>query len=135
MEKDAERNADRKDEVSRSRSFRCDEMKTGTRIGGFAQYVVDAVESDGVLYRQQYRPIVVNLAKKKAKGIYERDKAIKLVMYLAESGIKKYKHAAEEYYEKKIGVIPSSTKKAIAIELLAGMQGEINDAVKEMKRK
>ena len=110
------------------------EMKSGTRIGGFAQYIVDSVESDGTLYRQQYRPIVVNLAKKKVKGIYEREKAIKLVTYLAETGIKKYKRAAEEYYEKKIGVIPTSTKKAIAVELLSGMQGEIEDVVREMKK-
>jgi hypothetical protein len=109
-------------------------MKSGTRIGGFAQYIVDSVESDGTLYRQQYRPIVVNLAKKKVKGIYEREKAIKLVTYLAETGIKKYKRAAEEYYEKKIGVIPTSTKKAIAVELLSGMQGEIEDVVREMKK-
>jgi hypothetical protein len=108
-------------------------MRSGTRIGGFAQYIVDSVESDGTLYRQQYRPIVVNLAKKKVKGIYEREKAIKLLGYLAESGIKKYKKAAEGYYEKKIGAIPASTKKSIAIELLSGMQGEIEDTVRELK--
>jgi hypothetical protein len=110
-------------------------MRSGNYLGGFKQYIVDAVESDGTLYRQQYRPIVMNLAKKKVKGLYEREKAIKLLGYLAESGIKKYKSKAEEYYEKKIGAIPSSTKKAIAIELLSGMQGEIEDAVREIKRK
>ena len=110
-------------------------MRSGNYLGGFKQYIVDSVENDGTLYRQQYRPIVVNLAKKKVRGLYEREKAIKLLGYLAESGIKKYKSKAEEYYEKKIGTIPSSTKKAIAIELLSGMQGEIEDAVREMKRK
>jgi hypothetical protein len=110
-------------------------MRSGTRIGGLAQYIVDSVESDGTLYRQQYRPIVENLAKKKAKGIYERDKAIKLVMYLAESGIKKFKRAFEEYNETRVGAVPASTKRAIAVELLAGMSSEIADEAREIKKK
>ncbi len=48
------------------------------------------VENDADLYRQQYSPINKNLATKKARGIYRHDLAVKLFMYLMESGAKKY---------------------------------------------
>ena len=52
------------------------------------------VENDAQLYRSQYTPINRNLATKKARGVYDHDKAVKLFMYLMESGAKKY---AREY--------------------------------------
>lgn len=110
-------------------------MRTGKYIDGdFAQYIVDAVETDGQLYRQIYRPIVVTLAIKKVKGIYIREKAVKGVMYLVEEGVKKYKRNAEEYYEKRFGVTSAAVKHKIAVELLAGMEGEIADTVREMNK-
>lgn len=109
-------------------------MRTGNYVPHeFARYIIDSVESDGALYRQQYRPIVLNLARRKVKGIYQKALAEKLVMYLAIEGIRRHKKAAEEYYEKRFGDIPHATKLVIAKELLAGMQGEIMDAVREMK--
>lgn len=48
------------------------------------------IENDGDLYRQQYQPILKNLVTKQAKGVYDKDKAIKLWLYLVESGAKKY---------------------------------------------
>lgn len=48
------------------------------------------IENDADLYRQQYSPINKNLAAKKARGIYRHDLAVKLFMYLMESGAKKY---------------------------------------------
>jgi len=48
------------------------------------------VENDADLYRQQFIPIIKNLVRKKAAGIYDHEKAIKLFMYLMESGAKKY---------------------------------------------
>jgi hypothetical protein len=47
-------------------------------------------ENDADLYRQQYSPINKNLATRKARGIYKHDLAVKLFMYLMESGAKKY---------------------------------------------
>jgi hypothetical protein len=47
-------------------------------------------ENNADLYRQQYIPIVKNLMLKRQKGIYDREKAVKLFMYLMESGAKKY---------------------------------------------
>lgn len=48
------------------------------------------IENDGDLYRQQYQPILKNLATKVARGVYDHGKAVKLFMYLTESGAKKY---------------------------------------------
>lgn len=48
------------------------------------------VENDGALYRQQYTPINKKLATKMARGVYDHAKAVKLFMYLMESGAKKY---------------------------------------------
>lgn len=48
------------------------------------------IDNDADLYRQQLQPILKNLMTKKAKGIYDRTKAVKLYCYLTESGAKKY---------------------------------------------
>lgn len=48
------------------------------------------IDNDGDLYRQQTTPILKNLATKMAKGVYNKDLAVKLWMYLMDSGAKKY---------------------------------------------
>lgn len=49
------------------------------------------IRNDGDLYRQQHIPITKNLITKMARGTYDSEKAVKMFMYLAESGAKKYK--------------------------------------------
>ena len=88
------------------------------------------IENDSQLYRSQYQPIVLNLARKKAKGIYDPKLAVKLVLYLVESGRKKYfKDVAD------LGPINRATKEAAAKDLLAGMQDEISMALKKIRSK
>lgn len=48
------------------------------------------IENDGQLHRQQGEPILKNLILKVAKRTYDHDNAVKLYMYLMESGAKKY---------------------------------------------
>ena len=48
------------------------------------------VNNDSTLYRQQFIPIVKNLMKRRAAGTYNREKAAKLFLYLADAGAKKY---------------------------------------------
>lgn len=48
------------------------------------------VENDGQIYHSQTLSILKNLATKKARGTYDRDRAVKLFMYLAETGARKY---------------------------------------------
>lgn len=48
------------------------------------------VENDATLYRQQGLPIIKNLMRKRAAGQYDSRKAVKLYMYLVDSGAKSY---------------------------------------------
>lgn len=48
------------------------------------------IENDGTLYRSQTTSIITNLAKKMAKGQFDRAKAVKLMGYLADNGARKY---------------------------------------------
>jgi len=48
------------------------------------------IENDADLYRQQFVPIVKNLMLKRRKGVYNRELAVKLFMYLMDAGAKKY---------------------------------------------
>lgn len=48
------------------------------------------IENDSELYRSQTQPIIANLKRKRAKGVYNPELAVKLYRYLADSGAKKY---------------------------------------------
>ena len=48
-------------------------------------------ENDADLYRQRLTPIYKNLARKKAKGIYNHKLAVKLMRYAVDEANKKYK--------------------------------------------
>jgi hypothetical protein len=48
------------------------------------------INNDGDLHRQQHVPILKNLMTKHAQGRYDRNKAVKLFMYLVDNGAKKY---------------------------------------------
>lgn len=107
-----------------------------TKTNDFVNFIVEATTSDGNLYRQQWRPIVLNLARKKIKGIYVRERALVLLGYLAESGIKRHKTEFCEYYEvspHSLARIPALVKKAIATRLLTDMTPEIDYEVGELK--
>lgn len=48
------------------------------------------IDNDGDLHRSQYVPILKNLMTKHGQGRYNRQLAVKLLMYLVDSGAKKY---------------------------------------------
>lgn len=48
------------------------------------------IENDSDLYRQNIQPVIKNLAKKMAKGVYDHTKAVKLWTYSAQWGAQKY---------------------------------------------
>lgn len=48
------------------------------------------IDNDADLYRQQFIPIVKNLMLKRRRGVYDRELAVKLFMYLMDAGAKKY---------------------------------------------
>jgi len=46
--------------------------------------------NDGALYRSRVQPILANLARKAAKGIYDADKALTLWRYAADDAAQRY---------------------------------------------
>lgn len=48
------------------------------------------VDNDSTLYHQRTEPIIRNLTRKKQRGVYDRELAVKAFMYLADAGAKKY---------------------------------------------
>jgi hypothetical protein len=52
------------------------------------------IQNDEDLYRRRFMPIILNLKKKIAKGIYDHKLAVKMWMYLVDDAAKKY---VEEY--------------------------------------
>tara|TARA_R100000353_G_scaffold86184_1_gene64200 strand:- start:611 stop:967 length:357 start_codon:yes stop_codon:yes gene_type:complete len=67
-----------------------------------SQFIREAVDTDAVneldsfimnnedLYRRRFMPIISNLKRKIAKGIYDHDKAQKLWMYLVDDAARQY---------------------------------------------
>ena len=49
-------------------------------------YIMNSEE----LYRRKFMPIILNLKRKMAKGIYDHEKAVKLWMYLVDDAAKEY---------------------------------------------
>ncbi len=95
------------------------------------------VENDGDLYRQQYEPILRNLMTKRARGVYDHDKAVKLFGYLTENGARRYDtgesgtFVTDErgYHFKQNPISPAfnaATRKLAATELTDAFEAEAN---------
>lgn len=67
------------------------------------------IENDYDLYRQRRRPIEITLSKKKKKGTYDAERAVKAFKYLVDDGAKKYQR---EYGG--ANIFDAKTKKAVA---------------------
>ena len=76
-----------KDEIMRDMSHKHHETPNETEVRELELYT----ENDGDIYRQRLVPIYKNLQRKKAKGIYKHDLAVKLMMYAVNDANKKYK--------------------------------------------
>lgn len=76
--------------VARPNIFLFNNPPSGPADEGAARELELYIDNDRDLYRQQFVPIVKNLMLKRRKGVYDREKAVKLFMYLMESGAKKY---------------------------------------------
>lgn len=57
------------------------------------------IENDPQLYYQQIAPICKNLARKKQKGVYDPELAIKLWYYCVQNGYKKYRQEINENFK------------------------------------
>ena len=116
-------------------------------IGGSYGEVVTAarelalfIENDGTLYQQAKR-IITNLAKKMAKGQFDRPKAVKAMTYLADNGARKYmkefgdpvRGPWQSYPMRKVSqVFPPVVRRAAAHTLLDGYMEAIEDEAASM---
>ena len=73
-------------------------------------------DNDADLYRQQFLPIIKNLMRKRAKGIYEPEKAVKLWRYWVDNIVKK--HAKE------LGIVNTRQISGATRNLAAKMKSE-----------
>lgn len=71
-------------------------------------------ENDGDLYRQQRRPILINLTKKYKKGTYDVQKALKLWRYFIDSAMKKYNKEFGSRGDKWFDLLSTSDRQLLA---------------------
>lgn len=93
--------------------------------GDEVRELVLTITNDYELYRQQVQPILANLRKKIKKGTYQPELALKLWMYLADSGAKKYAkvHGSPGFPWHKM--FPTSVRRQVAKELQDSYEEEL----------
>jgi hypothetical protein len=87
-----------------------------------SQFINEAVDSDAVneldsyinnnedLYRRRFMPIISNIKRKIAKGVYDHEKAQTLWMYLVDDAAKAYVQADQDVKD----VFPKETRQQVA---------------------
>jgi hypothetical protein len=100
---------------------------------GAAEDLVLFITNDGDLYRSQTTPIITNLARKKAKGTFNKKLAPKLFQYLADAGAKKI-NRLEGFRGRGYGEFTPDSRRAAAKELLDYYMEQINEEAKELKK-
>ena len=76
------------------------------------------IMNDEPLYRQQWTPIIKNLVRRKKKGTYDSEKAIKLFEYLTAAGSTKYRKSFPG------ATFNPATRRLAAISLRNDFEGE-----------
>ncbi|MDP3986716.1 MAG: DUF5661 family protein [Nanoarchaeota archaeon] len=85
------------------------------------------IENDADLLQRSYVPMVKNLATKKARGVYDPDMAIKLFMYLADTGAQKYQKEMGDTSLPWHKAFPKSVRLDVAKQLRDKFQQEVSD--------
>lgn len=115
-----------KEHVKKSLALKTEQVEAPRVAGGDeVRELVLTITNDGDLYRQQVQPILANLRKKVKKGTYQPELALKLWMYLADSGAKKYaqEHGSPGFPWHKM--FPTSVRRQVAKELQDSYEEEL----------
>jgi hypothetical protein len=92
-------------------------------------------ENDVDLYTRQARYIIVNLARKKKRGVYDAKKAVKLWMYLADAAAQKYtKMFDAPTYGSSYGIFTPATRRLAAIDLADSYAEELRETAHKLKK-
>lgn len=85
-------------------------------------------ENDGDLYRQRITPCITNLAKKMVKGVFDKEKSVKLWQYVADDAAKRYQKEFGDTFN-------AGTRRMTAAMLADSYMEEIEDQAKELEAK
>jgi hypothetical protein len=96
---------------------------TGELDRGLVIELESFITSDADLYRAMHSPIILNLMKKRNNGTYDSTKAVKLFMYLADEGAKRYN---EQHGDgtRSMKLFDKPTRLAVAQSLTESFEGE-----------
>ena len=96
-----------------------------------ASEIASQASNDSQLYARQLEPIVKNLARKKVKGNYNKDLAVKLFRYAVDNKVKEIAKAKNMNSR----TIPGTVRNDAAARMLSQFDSEINDYVEYLKGK
>jgi len=85
------------------------------------------ISNDGELYQKQIQPIIKNLARKKNKGVFDKNLAVKLFRYAVDNKVKELKGPQSR-------MIPGSVRNDAATKLLSQFSDEIDEYYKELQK-
>jgi predicted RNase H-related nuclease YkuK (DUF458 family) len=85
--------------------------------------------NDSDLHRRHVQPIIKNLQLKVKRGVYDREKAVKLFMYLADAGAKKYHKEFGSPDDMWSDIFPKRDRQAVAEELRNYYEEEIMEGM------
>ena len=96
-----------------------------------ASEIASQASNDSELYRRQIQPIIKNLGRKKFKGVYNKDLAVKLFRYAVDNKVK------EIAQQKNIPsrMIPGTVRNDAASSMLSSFSSEIDEYAQELKKK
>jgi hypothetical protein len=82
------------------------------------------IENDSQIHHAMGLPIIKNLTLKKAKGVYEHEKALKAFLNLATFGAKNYHREHGSMTTKWERIFPMAARKEVASEMTAYFETE-----------
>ena len=96
-----------------------------------ASEIASQASNDSELYRRQIQPIIKNLGRKKFKGVYNKDLAVKLFRYAVDNKVKEI--AQQKNMSSRM--IPGTVRNDAASQLLSSFSSEIDEYAQELKKK
>ena len=72
------------------------------------------IMNDEDLYRRRFMPIILNLKRKMAKGVYDHKLAVKLWMYLVDDAAKEYVKEFGSQQDDVADMFPKETREQVA---------------------
>ena len=96
-----------------------------------ASEIASQASNDSELYRRQIPPIIKNLGRKKFKGVYNKDLAVKLFRYAVDNKVKEIAQTKNMSSR----MIPGSVRNDAASSMLSSFSSEIDEFAQEVKKK